>query len=662
VPIVNGVVEVSGDDAKELEVDLKADGFWMPQQRLTISLGALLPISVWRTTSLRGHFSVQSRGELPKTFAVEIQPPPGTAAATVPAATTFDCPVGPDASWQCAVPAVTLDVVIRAKTFIPNYAWDLKLKTGVVTDLGVIVLKHGASFIAWLDRRTSKSLKVPARAHLIRMVMANSPTLGSRLSQSVADGVFNPHGVVQLAPVPPGTYTLEVTASGFAPARLDEIKIYEGRESALRLPIVLEPPVNIRLSIDPPHDPTGAPWRVTLVRRNELTFRGSAIAEGSSANGIFEAAGQAHGHYVVIVKDRNGNWYANRDFDIQNAADAQRTIDIGALRVHGKVVVANEPIGAHLVFGGRSGEQRVSAVADDDGSFNVVLPRSGKWAVDVESKQAGIFATVTTTVATNQHELEIDLPDTEVAGWVTGLDGNRVAGAIVTFSTTAGVISRRTEPDGTFRFRGVSEGTAHITASDQRSSIESRFLEIPISEGLHREDLELILENPRTLKGEVAAQGQPVVGARIDGYGFGTGMARQQRAVSDLDGGFELSFPESSTEIALIVAAAGHPLQAFSTPPSEAPIVLDLSSVGGVLRLSMPAWGSRPGLRYNGIAIPMAELLEWARAQGSSLGGDFLEIPNVAAGLYQFCVARSSNFVCKDGKLAPGSVLALAPD
>jgi len=46
----------------------------------------------------------------------------------------------------------------------------------------------------------------------------------------------------------------------------------------------------------------------------------------------------------------------------------------------------------------------------------------------------------------------------------------------------------------------------------------------------------------------------------------------------------------------------------------------------------------------------------------SSLSGEVLPIPDVAPGVYQYCVALQGSLVCKDGTLAPGSVLALGSD
>jgi hypothetical protein len=667
VPIVNGMAQlnIGQMDAAAWQATLEADGYWMPPQPLVAAAGGSWRVNVWRTTLLRGRFAVPSSAkELPTAFTLSLEAPPGITGTTVPRGSSIGCSVAPDGSWACPVPATPLDVVIRAKTFTPHYEWDLKLKPGAETNLGKIVLQRGSSLVAWLDSSTAKVLKLPAKASLTRMTMGHSPNLGERLSQPVAEGTFNRRGVVQLAPIAPGTYTLEVTAPGFAPARLDQITVYERSESALRTVIRLEAPLTIRLSVEPPRDPTGRAWRVAVDRSNPLTLRRSKVADGTLRNGSYEIAGQPPGRYAVMVMDRDRNIYADREWDIRSEAEAERTIEIAFLRLHGTLASGNQPIEAQMVFGGRNGLEQIVATADDRGVFQVILPHAGKWAVDIEGKDPAILAALSTTITEGQQELSLHLPDTEVGGWVTGLDGGRVAGASVTLYTSAGPVSRHSDGNGTFRFRGVSLGPARIDASDPRTLQHSRVVDVPVNDGLHRGDIELAFENMATLKGVAVSQGQPLVGARVTGYGLGIGMARQQRTVTGLDGGFELAFPAAAKQIGLIIAAPGRTLQAFSTLQTDRTVTFEIAPTGGLLRLRMAEGASRPGVVYNGAPIPMQELLEWGRAQGLPPStGPFLSIPNVAPGSYRFCVAaQTGGDVCRDGTLAPGGTLLLGDE
>lgn len=656
VRIENGTARAVVDS--DFDLDLKSADYWMPRQHLAVAESQ--EVLVWRTTVLRGRVSVQRLEEMPKALSLELQSPPGTKGSLLPAGSSVSCPVAADGTWMCRVPAVALDLVAHGKTFVPIYLWDLHLKPDNAIDTGTLTLKHGASFVAWLETKTARSLKQPATARLVRMTMTNSPTLGARMNQPVAVGTFNQRGMVQLAPIPAGTYTLEVTAPGFAPAQFDKVPVYEARETALRFPITLGEPLTIRFSIQPAHDPSGAPWRVEVVRKDALTFRHTPVADAMPADGTIEVPGQPPGRYTVRVRDHTDNWYVNREFDIQTASDAQHTVDINLIHLHGKLRVGEHPVAAQLFFGGRSGAQRVATTSDDDGKFAVGLPRAGKWAIEIES--ASVATAINRTIAADQDDLEIALPDNELAGWVTGLDSKRVADATVICYTADGITSRQTSADGTFRFGGVSTGGARLTASDSRTGERSRIVDVPTPDGAHREGIELRLENNQAVKGNVLGQGEPIVGARVTAYEFDGPLARSERAVTNLDGSFELRPGESVSRMTLIVAAAGRPLHAFTASPSDKTITLELAPVGGELNLRFPRDATRPAVIFNGISIPLSDLLEWARAQGSAFSDYAVRVPNVAPGQYAVCAMVGSKNTCKDGRLAPSGVLTLNAD
>lgn len=176
-------------------------------------------------------------------------------------------------------------------------------------------------------------------------------------------------------------------------------------------------------------------------------------------------------------------------------------------------------------------------------------------------------------------------------------------------------------------------------------------------------NVELALQETRTLKGVVTSQGQPLIGARVTGYGFGGGPALQERTVTGLDGGFELSFPAAASQISLLVAAPGRTLQAFAMPPADRPVTLEIAPSGGTLRLHM-AGATRTWLTSQGALIPIPDVIDWTRAYDpAALATDTWTVPAVAPGPYRFCIAKkdSAAQVCREGVLAPGGILDLAP-
>lgn len=653
IPLVNGVAPLGDRKPSEWDIELQADGYWMPRRRLAEK------IDVWRTSTVQGRFVLAEKTDaLPKTFALAVESPPGSKGPTIDRDTRLDCPVKADGAWTCTVPATKLDLVVRAKGFTPHYKWDVAIASGAITSLGTMTLRRGASFVAWLDSATTKTLEAPARAELVRMTMTGSPTLGSRLMQPVAEAAFSARGMVQLAPVPSGTYVLEVTAPGFAPTRLDQIQIYERSESVLRAPIRLQPPVTIRLALLPPRDPAGRPWRVAVDRVNELTFSSTSVREGATdENGAFVVEGQGAGRFRVSVGDAEGNRFADREFDIPSDAEAQRTIEIGLRGIRGTVTVGRKPVAATLFFGGRDGAERLEVTSDAVGSFAVALPHAGKWRVDVDAPTEDVLAAVDVQVRNKDDEVTIELPDSEIAGWVTGADGRRASEAEVVLATAAGPVLRRSDRQGAFRFRGAPAGRAQLMATDRSTQESSRTIEVSMNEGSHVTNLELVMERLRKLTGTVSSQGQPLVGARIVGFILDAGSGRAPSAVSGLNGEFELSFAGHATEVALVVAAAGRTLQAFREPLTENPLRLDLAPAGGILHLDFPRDSKQVTIAYIAINLPLGDLFQWAHAQrgGNAVTAGSIEIPSLAPGPYRFC----ADGVCRDGTLTVGSILQL---
>ena len=642
------------------EVELKADGFWMPAQTVTGSNAGEHQLVVWRTTPVRGRFTIaDKRDQLPKAFEIVVESPPD-ASGTKLAKATIDCPVATDGSWQCSLPAAPLDLVLRAKSFTPHYRWDVRLLPSAPHELGVVALRPGSSLVAWLEKGTVQALSKPATARLLRMSMAAPSAEAARLAQPVAEAVFNARGMVQLAPLGAGTYSLEVSAPGFATLRIEPIEIFERSETVLRRPIELGPPVAVRVRISPPRHPDGTPWRVSLARKEPVLDRFTRVASGTAdESGLFVVPGQSSGTYTVTVADDADNGYAHVDVTVGGPPESYHTIELDTTRSEGIVTLGRKPLRATLHFGGRDGAVRVKTVSDRSGAFSLVLPRPGKWLVGVEAPEEGVLTLVETDVVRDE-AIEIDLPDTEVAGWVTGSDGRRVEGATIMLSMHGRGAPLRSAADGTFRIRGVPVGGLTLHARDRRTGEESRQLSINVAEGARISDVELAIEPEHELRGLVTSNGSPVAGARVIAYPPEGGTL--EKAVTGVDGTFRVNVPERATEVILIAAAAGRTFQAYRRPVDRAtPARLELSPVGGTLRLRVPR-GAPRRIVYESAWIPTNELVQWAFAHERTAGPDIV-VPNMAPGAYRLCATVAGRGeVCRDGILARGGVLELTID
>ncbi|MCU1229031.1 MAG: hypothetical protein JWO97_1915, partial [Acidobacteria bacterium] len=248
------------------EVVVANDGWWSPTDDVTMpAAGTQIEheIPLWRTGRISGRVAVAD-DKLPSTITWMVDSPPRRKKEPeIRRGTEFTCPVDADGKWVCSLPATLLDLTLRAKGFTPHYRWDVAIAVNENLDLGRFALKRGASFLAWLDRESAGLLKEPARASLLRPLSDAPSQTTARLREPVASATFNKRGAVQLTAVPAGVYLLEVRAKGFAVSRIYPVEIYEGKESVFRKGILLQPPLTVRLAVDPPGDPSGARWRAT---------------------------------------------------------------------------------------------------------------------------------------------------------------------------------------------------------------------------------------------------------------------------------------------------------------------------------------------------------------------------------------------------------------
>lgn len=661
VPLAGGTAATALAPGTTWDVELRADGLWMPAQPVTIREGSIA-LRAWPVARLRGRVSTpkdeSDATPRPETLRIELDSPPAARGTRIPRGSTIDCAIAGDGAWTCEVPAAAIDLVLRVKGFVPHYLWDVVLAPGAVRDLGALPLRRGGSFVAWLDGASARALgKSVATARLSRAVVQEPSALAQRLTRPVAEATFNSRGVAQLAPLPAGTYVLHVTAPGFAAVTVEPVEIFDNKESSLRRTIALDPPLTIRLTLDPARGPSGARWTLNLYRMGGLTGGNPRVASGQADDaGVFEAPDQSAGRYRVAVEDGHGNIFARTDLEIHGPADAQRTIALSLLGATGRVTLGGRPVAASLLFGGNGGTEQIRTKADAEGVFSVSLPRAGQWRVDIHDATAQISTAVVVNVSVDG-ELSIDLPDTEISGRVEQDDGMPVTRAGVLLTTPAGILEKRAKPDGTFTFRGVT-GSVHLDARNMATGERSSSLAVDLRHQSKVADLVLVIDATRDVRGVVTSQGAPVVGARVAAYGFVHNSAWQTSAVSGLQGEFSVPINGKSSRVTLIVAAAGRTLQVYDVTGMANPLHLELAPVGGTVQFRGPIGR----VDYNGVNVPFSDLLQWAMAQGSMPADDVYTIPNLAPGAYRLCARTAEGEKCREGTLARGASLQIAVD
>jgi hypothetical protein len=649
------ITEQSGS---EWDLGLEAKGFWALPQRVAFPAGAThtqYTLHVWRTGTLQGVVKLpdpQPATPVAVRVVVSSRPEPRTQ-PDVPRGTSFDCATEKTGQWTCAIPATLLDVAVRVDGYAPYHKWDVKVPVAGVAGLGIIKLQRGASVVAWLSSDFAKEVKVPVRALLRRNSAAGLSATAIRLALPVAEGIFTKKGAVQLAPIAPGTYILDIQANGYAAVHIP-VQLYEGKETTPRRSFDLLPAQRIRLHIQPPVGPGGIWWRVELWRRVEFGTGSQSAGGGiASPEGIFEATDQVEGPVRVFLKDAKQNTLASKEILVAAGTD-DYTVSLDVASISGNVTIGDSPLpSAHLLFGGSGGAEKIRTTTDGDGHFAANLPRRGKWVVDVDASQSGVSATTEVTI--EKDEVDIALLSTEVSGWVRDANGKRLPGARVLLLSGGRPLERLSEGDGVFRFKGVSSGLASLRANDLRTHDYSKPVDVNVPEDGALENVELTLDSVRPVKVSVRSNGDAVVGASVHSFPILGTSWTQQQATTDLDGSFTFDLPASATDAIVNVAAPGRPLESFSVPINQDLITLELASRGGSLRLQWKP-GDRPLLfTFNDHFLMAADVFLWARSQGAKVDDGTAEIPNVAPGKYRFC----SPSHCAEGLLAIGGQLAL---
>lgn len=645
------------------EVTLNAPGWWSPKVSLTPGV-VILP--AWRTGKVRGRVAVQS-GALPKEIRLVVESPPDPERPPeIARGTQFHCPVLADGTWECALPATILDIAVRGDGFTPHYRWGTTVTTARNTELGTIVLKKGASVLAWLDRQSNQGLRTPARAALMRMIVPGQPSAASaRLSSPVAEATFNKVGAVQLVGVPAGVYMLVVSAGGFADARAHPIEVDESRETILRRAVRLERPVTARVGVAPAVDPHGAPWRVSLKRRSDFTAGFDPLPDAAARTntlGVAEIAGRNPGRYALVVEDSRGNDLFFDDWSIGHESAAERLIDLPLKEVRGTVTLDEEPVAAAVSFGGTHGVVRVEMTAGADGKFRGYLPRGGRWRVAV--RNAGTRNSTLLDVDVEEDgDVAIELPNTSVSGIVLDSRGNAVERARVTLLVPETALTARTDPAGRFTFDSVPLGRRTMSAVHADGSEASAQVELEVTAEMPAHDgIELKLLPKRTIAGRVMSRGVPVIGARVRARAVDVRGAAGT-GISDTDGRFRIDLREDARRVNVTVAAAGFALQAFELDTSGGPPLLELARQGGTLLLDLPESASALELTLDGIWISAADLAGWTAALGHEQrdARGRRQIPQLAPGSIRVCVvaAGESRQRCRDGQLAPQGSLQL---
>lgn len=679
------------------EVALKMPGYWAHPETVEVGppgTASVRSLEVWPTGTITGRVRMADAHDKPvKSLLVStlVSPLPGS--SKVPEE-RWTCPVDPMARFSCELPARTFDLSLSADGFIPEYRWATAISAGKTADLGSVELKGGASVAGWIQ--VEEGALVPGRCitRLLPLSGAGGGATSIKLEKTAVSAPIRKDGFFQLRGVAPGSYLLQGEQPGYAPARAFPIEVWPGTESLVTQPLILHRPLTIRFDITPPVDWVDRPWRVQVIRFSDFSAnleRQPAFDGVASRDGRVAVPGQSAGRYLVNVHDSLGNsLFGDPQVEITGPADAQREISIDLITVDGRLRFGKEPLAATLWFGSPFSMPGVKMTSDEKGHFQGVLPRAGRWEVQIESASPPVRTVRSAKVEPDRvgrAKVEISLPDVKVFGHVVDEDGQPVTGAEVGIDMEHTSDSVRTDASGSFSSRGLDAGFATLVARARspRGKSSSEAATAFLRDGEETGPVELHLRAMRSLGGKIVSPLGPVAGATVSAAPVGSEQFEVDEATTDLDGSFSLQLPARSASAFVYVSAPGNAFQAFQVPLDGTPATLAVQADSGAVEVAVPYTRGEidernlapPWFVEDGIPIPSTFLKRWALGHGepySDAAYTTIRIAHLAPGAYQVCFAARPQVIaahhaawstppgdCAAGSLSAGGTLHLAP-
>lgn len=648
-------VEVEPDTT--WEVVLEAPGLWAPREVVTVgaaSTSSRLALRVWPAVPLKGVARLaEAGGELPERLACRVEIGGGSHRGTV------ECPVTSGGRFECQLPAEEVDLRLSATGYVPHYRWGLRLDGEEAVALGTLTLEPGASISGSLeapgiDPSTVALSLVPAVAD-----GGGSPAAVYKLAGTRVTGAANARGFFQLTGVAAGVYLLEAKHPQFATARLEPFTVPPRAEVVLSEPIRLRPPLDLTLTVDPPVDGSGQPWRVVIHRAFDTAAyrREKAVYDGPTMRGEpLVIPDQAPGRFSVSIFRNDRTTLHSETFSVTSEADADWAVTLDLLEIEGEVFLGAEPLEAALYFGGPKGASRLRFDSDEEGRFTGIVPGPGSWDVLVEAAVPPVRHLTRVEVedaGSSRRQLRIEIPDTMLFGRVVD-EAEKAAGpAVILVDSAAGSFDFPTDEQGEFEIRGIEEGSLALfaRAGSARGEETSEPVSTLLTEDRPSGPVVLRLRRLVPLRGQVFSLDGPVAGAAVlllpppGTFGFG------QNARTDVDGSFSMEVPASVERFHVLVSPPGHALKTFEIDTGYGDMVaLRVPRESGVVEITMPMeqtafrqQGLHLRVQQNGVILPMGVLYPWAISHGGQVGDQpQLTLPALAPGHYRVCTSSGA--------------------
>jgi hypothetical protein len=655
VPVTESVVDLS----------FEAENCWAETQTIVLQPGERKEarIDIWNTAVVKGLARTGGDLTLPAQIRVAFAPSFKLESAKDPKG-EVTCLIGPKRSFRCRIPARKLDVRLSAPAFAPHYFWGLDLETQESIDLGAVPLVPGASLSGWLIPGDGGGLSPQQASLTIVPHGLSEPTNAKeeRLRDTmILKGDLEENGFFQFRSVPPGEYVLKVQSQQYAEATVG-VTVVEDSASEVRYPILLSPPMKAEFIIEPPVDYYQRNWEINIRRVDEFKSSFVEIDSGEvPVTGWFESKGVNPTTHLVTLSDSWGQQVYSEMMDFA-AVPMPVVVKIGTVPVEGTVSLGEDPLEATIWFGGKNGATKVEFQSDEEGFYQGVLPRPGRWRVELEASTLPVkrkIANVEVGHWDGSEPVRVDLrlENTRIFGRVKNEDGSRPKSTTIVYAvmgTWDRHVSRRVDKEGSFEFLGLEEGMhqLHALSADSQSQ--------PVAVNL-REDEErsitLTLEKQQQVSGQVINEaGRPVPGALLVVQPADVPFLPTSKIRADGDGRFETTIPAKARIVDLTVSSPGRTLGVFRLPvnPDE-PMTVTLPQEGGHLDVALGDQGlaglARTGqslvIFRGGVPVAEGEAMWWAsihRDERLDPKMSRVSFPRLVPGDYEVCIVPPSSY------------------
>ncbi|MCB1034573.1 MAG: carboxypeptidase regulatory-like domain-containing protein [Acidobacteria bacterium] len=698
-------VAATAELSRPVALELPAEGVW----RVTLRAGGLWAAPTLATVDERagkvqvrlrrvGYFGgvlKTPRGEVvPEEVKVRLRSPEGgeghgeDPGYTFPE-TSVSCPASKE-RFECELPAGRFDLRVRAKGFVSEYLWGVEVRAAQLKDVGLVTLHRGASLVGRLEVSEGRLVAGACRVSITPFVSGVPEGAGRRRHRELAlEAKVGKDGFFHFQDIQPGSYVVEAEQKGFGSAKYFPVTVMENAETELREPLLLEPPVEISVAVNPPRDAFGEPWKWRLYEPSDVSEQLEEVAAGTlSEDGLLHRGGLVSGPYTVVLLDKVGSRFAFETIDLGPRSETL-FLDLPVVWMQGDVRLGDEPLEAELLFGGPGGIQQVEVRSGEDGRFSGFLPRDGRWVVRVVSESPPVRRTlrgieVEDRLGEGMAEISLRLPDTEIRGKVVDGDGAPVFAATVRVVELDALShdSTRTDRDGSFLLRGFGEGSISVVAEDGEARSDQ--VTVHLTEAASTPPVRLVIREDVAIRGRVVSSSGGVPGAKILAGAFGPGgrlMLFGDSASTDIEGTFELKAPSAASHLQLAVFAPGYALALVRLEVgSPEPVVVDVQPDGGALTLDFGAESDRragpplqPVVFAEGMILDGNVLQAWARFNKEPNDDPSRwVVPALPPGSYSACLIavgadtvegplNASQAGCVEGFLPPGGDLSLTP-